>query len=130
MAVKIPTPRDISDPILLEKLIRTMAEHINQIHPDVEGLKAAVNQPTKIDSATMAIIQKRLSSTGSHPLNLTGLPGVVSQAQIAKPVTTTAIANLNANLYEPNTIAIDTGANTIYYNKLDANGNHTWQGPL
>lgn len=72
MPVQIPTLPPTVDPIVrvaLERLVR----HLNDLEARVMGLQdQARSRPVPL---TLDQIRDALQATGSHPLNVTGLPG-------------------------------------------------------
>lgn len=80
MAVDISTARIADAPT--KQAIDALVRYVNQMEAAYTALKAQVELATPL---TLQQIQRELSATGRYPLNVTGLPGTLTQAQ--KPQT-------------------------------------------
>jgi len=72
---------DAAKPDTLKTAIDQMARYINQLEATILKLQAAQTTGRPL---TLSEIQAGLSATGSHPLNVTGLPGTLRQDQPTK----------------------------------------------
>lgn len=64
-----------------QQAINALVDYVNQMEAAFEDLKATVLAATPL---TLPQVQAALSATGSNPLNVTGLPGTLTQNQPTK----------------------------------------------
>lgn len=65
-----------TDPQILKAALEQTVRYINQLETMIVKLQAAHPQPLTLEQ-----IRRGLSATGSHPLNVSGLPGTLTQNQ-------------------------------------------------
>lgn len=119
---------DVTDPsgrrllTHLDQLSRRLAATENELAA-VKSAPAAALDRQLVDQLT-AHVSRQLSSSGTHPLSLTGLTGQAGEPQTAGIVvfTTDPTTTVSADLYKPNTIA--TFGAHIYY--VAGGVPHTW----
>jgi len=89
----VVTTTDVSNPDLLVRLLRDMADRVNTINTRIDTVEATPKQ--NLTPQDLNHIQNSLQSTGTHPLNLTGLKGLqgdVPAAVIPLPSLPTGLA--------------------------------------
>lgn len=89
----VVTVLDVSNPDLLVRLLRDMSDKVNTINTRIDTVETAPKQ--NLTQQDLNHIQNSLQSTGTHPLNLTGLKGLqgdVSAAVIPLPSLPTGLA--------------------------------------
>lgn len=105
------TLKDIGEPNLLYRLLRKLAEAIT-------GL---VNRVNNIEQTKMTVdygaVRKALQSTGSTPLNVQGLLGVLTQPQPAGAARLTAVptGSLLQTYYDTQLLVVQNGSNYDLY---------------
>lgn len=67
-----------SDPQSLKAALEQTVRYVNQLEQAHLALRTTVRTATPL---TLPQIQQALSATGSHPLNVQGLPGTLRQNQ-------------------------------------------------
>lgn len=88
----IVTVSDVSNPELLVRLLRDMADKVSGLNTRINSVVSAPKPG--ITNKDLAHIQKALQSDGSHPLNITDLQGVqgeVPPAVIPLPAVPTGL---------------------------------------
>lgn len=123
-ALAAPSRIDVTDPASLERLVRSIVSTLNA---NSASLVTLSGKTVTIDATALRSIHDALMSTGSIPLNVTGLLGILAQPQVPGLVITASITALEPGAYPANTMAVATGspADTLYYNKI-VNQAHVW----
>lgn len=133
------TELDVKEPSLLLRLTRKIIDRLSQVDSRISALEAAAQvragtdaaivplKPTAptpptttsvpvIPSAELSTIRTALQATGSHPLNVGNLLGILAQSQLAGAIVVDTEADLpSAANYRPGTLAVTTTAPETLY---------------
>lgn len=123
--------REVTDPRQLERLLREAADEINTLKRATamlgrsRGQQATHSALLQLDDGMLVAIRTALQQHGTTPLNVEGLQGVLSSAQLAGAVIAeTALPN--ANNYPVGTLGVVTTPTAVFYYAKSGNP-RTWE---
>lgn len=115
----VVTVEDAKNPTLLVRLLRSLADKISELGLRLESVARSIKTPT------FSQIRDSLQATGGHPLNVTGLRGVLSDAQPAAALRYTAAPTglVLQGLKDSQFILVQNGSGYDLYNVIGGNPN-------